>query len=100
MMAYATHAHIFMAMGSNPLHHSDYEVFVGLLKCVREEAGITQLDLAHRLGMDQSTISKIERRERRVDVAELRRICIALGISLATFAARLECALSGREEIV
>ena len=84
-------------MGSNPLHHPDYEVFAVLLRSVREESGVTQVELADRLGMEQSTISKIERRERRVDVAELRRICIALGVPLVEFTSRLERVMDERK---
>ena len=85
-------------MAPNPLHHPDYEVFIKLLRSVRVEVGVTQAELADRLGIEQSTISKIERRERRVDVAELRQICIALGISFVEFTSRLErtIAIHGR----
>ena len=81
-------------MTPNPLHHPDYVVFTDLLRSVRVEAGVTQVELARRLGIEQSTISKIERRERRVDVAELRQICIALGISFIEFTSRLERAIA------
>ena len=84
-------------MNSNPLHHPDYAVFAVLLRSVREEADVTQVELADRLGIEQSTISKIERRERRVDVTELRRICIVLGVSLYGFISRLEYAMAERE---
>ena len=77
-------------MSPNPLHHPDYVVFIDLLRSVRAELGITQVQLAERLGIDQSTVSKIERGERRVDIAELRRIVNALGISFIEFISRLE----------
>ena len=86
-------------MGQNPLHHPDYEVFAFLLRSIREEAGVTQVELAERLKMEQSTVSKIERRERRVDVAELRRICIALGVPLVEFISRLECLMAEHERM-
>ena len=86
-------------MGQNPLHHPDYEAFAFLLRSVREEAGVTQVELAERLKMEQSTVSKIERRERRVDVTELRRICIALGVSFVEFISRLECLMAERERM-
>ena len=88
-----------MNMPSNPLHHPDYAILAALIKSVREESGVTQLELAERLGMEQSTISKIERRERRVDVTELRRICIALGVSFREFISNFECAITEGEGI-
>lgn len=96
-MAYQGFAPILTTMGTNPLHRPDYEVFTLLLRSTREKAGLTQVELANRIGMDQSAISKIERRERRLDVTELRRICIALGVPFATFISRLERELSERE---
>ena len=84
-------------MGSNPIHHPEYAIFADLLRSVRQELGVTQAELANRLGIDQSTISKNERRERRVDVVELRRICIALGIPFEEFTARLERVIAENE---
>lgn len=59
-----------------------------LLRQAREEARLTQAELAKRLGEDQSFVSKVERRERRLDLEELRRYCEGAGIDLATFVAR------------
>lgn len=81
-------------MSSSSPHSLDYTAFAELLRSVREEAGVTQIELANRLGTEQSTISKIERRERRVDVTELRQICMALGISFVEFASRFERSIS------
>jgi len=64
----------------HPLNSNDYSTLVSLLRAARKEAGLTQVELAARLGVEQSLISKIERRERRLDVAELRIFCGALGI--------------------
>lgn len=72
------------------MHDDDYALLVELVRAVRLEAGVTQVELAKRLGVDQSLVSKVERRERRLDVAELRRVCIALGTSLCTFVERFE----------
>jgi transcriptional regulator with XRE-family HTH domain len=55
------------------------------LKKTREEAGISQVQLAAKLGQTQSAVSKIERGERRLDVVELRAVCKALGTSLPSF---------------
>ena len=60
------------------LHDPDYLEMVDHLTKVRKQAGVTQAELAQRLGRPQSYVSKIERAERRVDVAEWRLIAIAL----------------------
>lgn len=48
------------------------------------------MQLAERLGTDQSYVSKYERGERRLDVVELRTICLALEIPLTEFLASFE----------
>ena len=61
-----------------------------LLRDIRTEAGLRQVDLAQQLGQPQSFVSKYESGERRLDVLELRRICRLLGLSLQDFIRRLE----------
>lgn len=68
----------------------DYKVLLAYLRETREEAGLTQIDLADRLGMTQSQISKCERGERRLDVIELREWCTAMGTDLMRFAKALD----------
>ncbi|MGA2937428.1 MAG: helix-turn-helix transcriptional regulator [Syntrophobacteraceae bacterium] len=65
-----------------------------LLHQLRQEAGLRQIDLAKRLGVPQSFVSKYESGERRLDILELRAVCASLGISLQKFVRRLENALS------
>jgi transcriptional regulator with XRE-family HTH domain len=62
----------------------------GLVRQIRLDAGVTQLELANRIGVPQSFISKFESGERRLDILELRQICRALGLNLADFVRRLE----------
>ncbi|MDP9410275.1 MAG: helix-turn-helix domain-containing protein [Actinomycetota bacterium] len=62
----------------------------GLLRKVRLEAGLRQVDLAERLGQPQSFVSKYESGERRLDLLELREVCTAANISLETFVSRFE----------
>ncbi len=64
-----------------------------VLKAVRSEAGLTQAELARRLGVPQSFVSKYENGERRLDLLEARKVCHALGTSLVDVAQRLEDAL-------
>ncbi len=61
-----------------------------LLRQVRQEKGLRQVDLADRLGQPQSFVSKYESGERRLDLLELRLVCEALGIALADFVRRFE----------
>ncbi len=61
-----------------------------LLRQVRLEAGLRQVDLAKRLDQPQSLVSKYESGERRLDLLELREICEAVGISLEEFVHRFE----------
>ncbi|MCH8054802.1 MAG: helix-turn-helix transcriptional regulator [Deltaproteobacteria bacterium] len=61
-----------------------------VLRQVRVDAGLTQSDLAKRLGQPQSFVSKYESGERLLDLVELRRICKAVGISLVDLVRKWE----------
>lgn len=76
-------------------HSEGYDLFLIRLRRARQEAGLTQGQLADRLGQTQSFISKCERGERRLDVVELRAFCIAMGIPFTDFVARLARELDG-----
>lgn len=71
-------------------HSAEEARFLELLRRVRREAGLTQVDLARRIGEEQTFVSKFERGERRLDILELRHICRALGVTLDAFTLRLE----------
>lgn len=51
-----------------------------LLREVRREKDLTQVQLAERLGVPQSYVSKYESGERRLDVIEFIDLCAALGV--------------------
>jgi transcriptional regulator with XRE-family HTH domain len=53
-----------------------------LLREMRLEAGLMQTDIAKRLSVDQSFVSRYERGERRLDLVELADICTACDSSL------------------
>ncbi len=61
-----------------------------LLRDIRREAGQSQQQLAERLGVSQSFVSKYESGERRLDVLELRHICAAMQVSLPALLERFE----------
>jgi transcriptional regulator with XRE-family HTH domain len=62
-----------------------YKMFRDEIVKAREGAGLSQEQLAKRMGWDQTYVSKIERGVRRVDVVELIAICEAIGIDAAGF---------------
>jgi transcriptional regulator with XRE-family HTH domain len=72
------------------LHSRHYKVFLVELRQARTQLGVTQVELADRLDATQSFVSKCERGERRLDVAELRLWCKALGIRMADFVSHYE----------
>ena len=72
------------------IHSPRYRAFLRLLRDTRQQAGITQEELAQRLGESQSFVSKCERGERRLDIVETHAICEALGVPLSRFASRLQ----------
>lgn len=63
---------------------------------MRTAAGLKQADLADRLGVSQSEVSKYETRERGLDIIKLRAICTACGVDLLTFVQWLEAQLKGK----
>lgn len=75
------------------IHSKEYRIFLELLWELREESGVTQVELAKRLRTTQSFVSKCERGERRLDVVEARAWCQALRVSFAEFASRFEAAM-------
>ena len=59
-------------MGSaKALHTHRYGAFLARLRQARREAGLTQEEVATRLGRPQTWVSKCELGERRVDFVEL-----------------------------
>lgn len=72
----------------------EHKILLKLLKKIRIEAGLRQVDLAKKLKVPQSMISKYEVGERRIDLLELREICAVLGVSLVEVVEQLENLLS------
>jgi transcriptional regulator with XRE-family HTH domain len=60
-----------------------YARFLELLRKAREQAGLTQIEVARKLGRPQSFVSKCESGERRVDVVELIAFCQVYGTPVA-----------------
>jgi transcriptional regulator with XRE-family HTH domain len=75
------------------LFKKEYNVLLEQLYRLRMGSGLRQSDLAKKLGVPQSFISKIESGERRMDLIELRTICKVLGSNLEEFTREFEKAL-------
>lgn len=71
-----------------------YRAFVRHLVDRRRGLGVSQGELARRLGRLQSYVSKTERFERRMDPAEFRAFALALGVDPAEEFATVSAALA------
>lgn len=80
---------------SSTLFSERYAVVVAVLIEARRETGLTQVDLANRLGKPQSFVSKVERRERRIDPLEFHDWARALGVDPTVLFANLVARLGG-----
>lgn len=74
-----------------PIQYSiQAKILQALLRERRKSMGLKQIELADRLGVPQSFVSKYESGERRLDALELREVCAMLGMSLPEFVKELE----------
>lgn len=80
-------------MGARDITDNDYARLIEMLIERRKATGLTQGDLVPVLRKDQTGISKIERRQRRLDVIDFVRYCEAIGADPATL---IQEWLSGR----
>jgi transcriptional regulator with XRE-family HTH domain len=64
-------------------HTAKYKKLVRELKVARVRAGLTQLDVAAKLGVYTSFVSKCESGERKVDVIELAEFCHVYGLRVS-----------------
>jgi transcriptional regulator with XRE-family HTH domain len=74
---------------------ADYAKLLSLLRETRAACGLTQAQLADRIGETQSWVSKCERGEHRLDVLELRSFCVGMDVPFVEFMERLESVLAG-----
>ncbi|MDP2259941.1 MAG: helix-turn-helix transcriptional regulator [Caulobacter sp.] len=59
---------------------ASYEAAIRQLVAVRKRMGLSQRELAERLGKPRSFVSKVENRERRIDLIELIALARGLGV--------------------
>lgn len=82
------------------IYRAEQEAFQGLLKRLRLEAELTQIEMANRLDRPQSFVSKIESGERMLDVIELLEVCEALGVKPADFVRQLQSAINASRSTI
>ena len=70
----------------------DKKILLELLRDIRKQKGLTQGQLAKRIGSKQAFVSKYETGERRLDFLDLVAICDALVLSIVRFGERFEAA--------
>ncbi|MEK7069026.1 MAG: helix-turn-helix transcriptional regulator [Patescibacteria group bacterium] len=67
------------------IHTKEYAYFVERLKKACLEAGLTQVQVAKKIGRPQSHISNVESGQQRVDVVELKRFAKMYGKDISYF---------------
>lgn len=72
------------------IYSKEYSLFLEHLRNAREEKGLTQIEVAEKIGQTQSFVSKVERGERRLDIIELREFCTAFGMPFVKFVTHIE----------
>ena len=80
-----------------PNEKCNYEKLLILLKEIRQQHGIRQVELAEQLSVPQSFVSKYESGERQLNILELRRICQVIGVPFDDFIQQLEEKLNETE---
>ena len=65
------------------IYTDDYIIISSVLRATRINKNITQAEMAKLLNTTQSFVSKVENRERRLDVIELLSWIDALGVSVS-----------------
>ena len=76
-----------------------YRAAVGVMVAARKASGLTQRDLASRMGRPYSVIANIERGQRQIDVVEFIAIARALGVGEVDLMARIVAAVGPNLEL-
>jgi transcriptional regulator with XRE-family HTH domain len=77
--------YIFGVNSNDKAYHKAYREFLARLVDARKQAGLTQVEVAKRLGKAHSFISKCELGERRVDFVELQQLAKIYNKDLSFF---------------
>ncbi|MEO6676531.1 MAG: helix-turn-helix transcriptional regulator [Pseudomonas sp.] len=75
------------------IYRREHEILLQVLKRMRVESGMTQAQCSAALCRPQSFMSDVERGVRRLDVVQLRDLCLVLKTDLSSFSKTYEQAL-------
>ncbi|MFJ2537219.1 helix-turn-helix domain-containing protein [Pseudomonas sp. NPDC087614] len=76
------------------IYRREHEILLQVLKRMRVESGMTQAQCSAALGRPQSFMSDVERGVRRLDIVQLRDLCLVLKTDLSIFSQAYEQALN------
>ena len=71
-------------------NRKEQKALLSLLRQLRRQAGLRQVDVARALGKPQAFVTYYESGARRLDLLELRQVCRIFGISLVNFVRRFD----------
>jgi transcriptional regulator with XRE-family HTH domain len=77
------------------VHTKEYKALRAELRATRQKAGLSQRDLAAKLGVPHSWVAKVEAGERRIDVVELAWFLSACGHDAAAATSELVSRFGG-----
>lgn len=74
----------------------EYRAAIDAIRTVRQEHGLSQRELARRLGKPPSFVNKIEQLERRLDILEFVAFALALEMEPGAFLGKVLAALPNK----
>lgn len=80
----------------NEIHETEYRLLLSRLLQARLDAGMTQMEVAQKLGKPQSFVSRSETGGRRIDAIELKAFATVYGVPLSNFLGGIESFLVER----
>ncbi|RDS85791.1 helix-turn-helix domain-containing protein [Dyella psychrodurans] len=82
------------------LYRSENQVFLATLRALRQGQGLTQVQLAEKLGRNQNFVTAAERGVVRLDGLQLRDWCLACDSNLIAWATEIERQLRAEQRRV
>jgi XRE family transcriptional regulator, regulator of sulfur utilization len=85
-----------MPRSSEPTAERDQLILGQALRALRKRAGMTQEQVAERLGVDPTFVGRLERGQRGAHWRTIRRILAAVDASVSDFASEIDAAENSR----